>query len=148
MAKKSNLFDLNKHKNLSGKNSTQGKDNVYPFNLDRRSKIDKRRSKKGTRRAGADRRQPDETAKLDDIWPNAGGTSYSARNLKLVELQCIRWAVAGKTLKDIAQILDMPVRTVRYHIDNARLLYGFATNQQLYVAVAKEFDLDPLGPDL
>lgn len=57
----------------------------------------------------------------------------------------LRWAAAGKTHQDIADILGMPVRTVRYHIDRARERYGYATAQQTVVRAALDYGFDPLG---
>lgn len=66
--------------------------------------------------------------------------------LRAPELECIRWAVAGKTLQDIAEITGIPYRTVRYHIDQARERYGYATNIQTYIRAAIDYGLDPLAP--
>ena len=36
------------------------------------------------------------------------------------EIECLRWAAAGKTDDEIAQILGLSVKTVFYHIDGAK----------------------------
>ncbi len=36
------------------------------------------------------------------------------------EIECLRWAAAGKTDDEIAQILGLSVKTVYYHIDGAK----------------------------
>jgi DNA-binding CsgD family transcriptional regulator len=60
------------------------------------------------------------------------------------ELECIRWLAAGKSLQDVSDITNMPYRTVRYHLDNARTRYGYSTNMQLVVRAAKDYGLSPL----
>ena len=66
--------------------------------------------------------------------------------LKPLEIECIRWAVAGKSLQDIADILGISYRSVRYQIDQARERYGYATNLQTYVRAAVDYGLDPMVP--
>lgn len=66
--------------------------------------------------------------------------------LKPMEIECIRWAVAGKSLQDIADILGISYRSVRYQIDQARERYGYATNLQTYVRAAVDYGLDPMVP--
>jgi DNA-binding CsgD family transcriptional regulator len=66
--------------------------------------------------------------------------------LKPMEIECIRWAVAGKSLQDIADILGVSYRSVRYQIDQARERYGYATNLQTYVRAAVDYGLDPILP--
>ena len=60
------------------------------------------------------------------------------------QMECLRWAAAGKGYHDIAEILGISERTVRFHLNGARDLYGFATITQTIVQAAKSFDLDPL----
>ena len=43
----------------------------------------------------------------------------SPRALTRREVQCLKWAAAGKTDADIAQIVRISVPTVRFHITNA-----------------------------
>ena len=64
--------------------------------------------------------------------------------VKECELECVRWAIAGKTLEDIAVITGMNYRTVRYHLDNLRDRYGFSSRLQMLVRVAQEYNLDPM----
>jgi DNA-binding CsgD family transcriptional regulator len=63
------------------------------------------------------------------------------------ELECIKWAVAGKTLREIAKITGFNYRTVRFYIDTARERYGYSSNIQLYVRAALDYSLEPLGSD-
>ena len=60
------------------------------------------------------------------------------------QIECLRWAAAGKSYSDIAAIVGISERTVRYHLDNARSVYGFATITQAIVQAAKQLDFDPL----
>lgn len=76
----------------------------------------------------------------------APGDGDSTVALKPMEVECIRWAVAGKSLQDIADILDISYRSVRYQIDQARERYGYATNLQTYVRAAADYGLDPMTP--
>jgi DNA-binding CsgD family transcriptional regulator len=65
--------------------------------------------------------------------------------LKSREIECIGWAVTGRTLSEIAAVMGLSYRTVRFHLDSARARYGFSTNQQLFVQAAKDYGLDPDG---
>ena len=65
--------------------------------------------------------------------------------LRPLELEVIRWSAAGKTLKETATITGLSYRTVRYHLDQARKRYGYATTQQTLVRAALDYGLDPLG---
>jgi len=46
------------------------------------------------------------------------------------EVQCLRWAAAGKTDHEIAIILDLSISTVRFHLRNARDKLGAAGRAQ------------------
>jgi DNA-binding CsgD family transcriptional regulator len=59
------------------------------------------------------------------------------------QLECLRWAAAGKSYQDIAMIVGITERTVRYHLNSARDRYGFSTIMQTIVQAAKQMDLDP-----
>ncbi len=76
------------------------------------------------------------------IW-DSGCRREPAVALRPREIECVRWAVAGKTLSEIAAITGLSYRTVRFHLDAARSRYGFSTNQQLFVQAAKDYGLDP-----
>ncbi len=65
------------------------------------------------------------------------------------ELDCLRWLIAGKTLQDTADILNMSYANVRYHLDKAKRRHGYATTRQLMVRAALDYDLSPLdGMDM
>jgi len=70
--------------------------------------------------------------------------SPEATPLNKKQIECLRWAAAGKSYSDIAAIVGISERTVRYHLDNARSVYGFATITQAIVQAAKQLDFDPL----
>lgn len=61
------------------------------------------------------------------------------------QLECIRWAVAGKTIEDISVLTGLHYRTVRYHMEQARQRYGYATMRQTLARAACDYNLDPLG---
>lgn len=78
------------------------------------------------------------------IW-ESGQREEPVAALRPREIECIRWAVTGKTLAEIAEVMGLSYRTVRFHLDTARARYGFSTNQQLFVQAAKDYGLDPEG---
>ncbi len=80
----------------------------------------------------------------DQIPGSSGGPRME---LSERELDCLRWLVAGKTLQDIADIMDMSYANVRYHLDKAKTRHGYATVQQLMVHAAVEYSLSPHGPE-
>lgn len=59
------------------------------------------------------------------------------------EKEALRWAIAGKTMDEIAMITGMSSRTIRYYLYSVRDRYGYATVQQTLVRVAKDYHLDP-----
>lgn len=90
------------------------------------------------------------TACLDmvksDLVENRSDKNYF--ELGSTQIECLRWAVAGKTIDDIAVLTGLSPRTVRYHIDQARQRYGYATREQTLVRAAHDYYLDPLDPEL
>lgn len=64
------------------------------------------------------------------------------------QLEVFRWWAAGKTLEDIGMILGIKRRTVRYHMEKARELYGYSTVQQTAIRIAQDYRLDPLTGSL
>ncbi|MDX9860180.1 MAG: helix-turn-helix transcriptional regulator [Rhodospirillales bacterium] len=76
------------------------------------------------------------------LW-ESGQRQEPAVALKPRELECIRWAVTGRTLSEVAAVMGLSYRTVRFHLDAARARCGFSTNQQLFVQAAKDYGLDP-----
>ncbi len=67
-----------------------------------------------------------------------------AVTLRPQEIECIRWAIAGKSIQDIADITGLSYRSVRYQIDQARERYGYTSNLQTYVRASVDYGLDPL----
>ena len=53
------------------------------------------------------------------------------------ELECLRWAAAGKSDWEIGQILLISSKTVNYHIENAKRKYGVATRVQAIVSALR-----------
>ncbi|WP_374283678.1 helix-turn-helix transcriptional regulator, partial [Novosphingobium sp.] len=59
--------------------------------------------------------------------PGAAGGPPNAtvpQTLTRREVQCLRWAAAGKTDSEIGIILDVSVSTVRFHLRNAAAKLG------------------------
>ncbi len=59
------------------------------------------------------------------------------------EKECLYWAVEGKTLWEIGQIIGVTERTVRFHLQNVSKKFGVANRQQ---AVAKAVELGVVKP--
>jgi LuxR family transcriptional regulator, quorum-sensing system regulator BjaR1 len=53
------------------------------------------------------------------------------------ELECLRWAAAGKSDWEIGQILLISSKTVNYHIENAKRKFGVATRVQAIVSALR-----------
>jgi LuxR family transcriptional regulator, quorum-sensing system regulator BjaR1 len=53
------------------------------------------------------------------------------------ELECLRWAAAGKSDWEIGQILSISSKTVNYHIENAKRKFRVATRVQAIVAAMR-----------
>ena len=53
------------------------------------------------------------------------------------ELECLRWAAAGKSDWEIGQILLISAKTVNYHIENAKRKFGVATRVQAIVCALR-----------
>lgn len=58
------------------------------------------------------------------------------------EVECLRWAAAGKTDTEIGVILSISARTTRFHIENAKKKLGVATRIQ---AVAEALRLKAIA---
>jgi DNA-binding CsgD family transcriptional regulator len=78
-------------------------------------------------------------------WGEPEHRTPGGARLSPKQIECLRWAAAGKTYRDIAEIVGVSLRTVRYHLENARTQYGFATITQTLVQAAKDLELDPMG---
>ncbi len=53
------------------------------------------------------------------------------------EMECLRWAAAGKSDWEIGSILVISSKTVNYHIENAKRKFGVATRVQAIVAALR-----------
>jgi DNA-binding CsgD family transcriptional regulator len=53
----------------------------------------------------------------NEIWPRQ-------INLNEREIEMLTWVARGKTSAQIAEMLDLPKRTVEFHLDNARTKLG------------------------
>ena len=53
------------------------------------------------------------------------------------ELECLRWAAAGKSDWEIGKILLISAKTVNYHIENAKRKFRVATRVQAIVAAMR-----------
>ncbi len=53
------------------------------------------------------------------------------------EMECLRWAAAGKSDWEIGQILSISSKTVNYHIENTKRKFGVATRVQAIVAALR-----------
>ncbi|MDQ8727539.1 LuxR family transcriptional regulator [Bradyrhizobium sp. LHD-71] len=62
-------------------------------------------------------------AKIADVlWSDRAASLLTQR-----ERQCLAWASRGKTMEEIAMILDVTSRAVKFHLDNARRNLGAST---------------------
>jgi DNA-binding response OmpR family regulator len=57
-------------------------------------------------------------------------------NLNDREAETLTWVARGKTSAQIAELLEMPKRTVDFHIDNARVKLGAATRTEAAIKAA------------
>ncbi len=83
-------------------------------------------------------------ATQNTAWSEPDCRRDERTQLQPKQVECLRWAAAGKAYHDIADIIGISPRTVRFHLDSARMRYGYATITQTIVQAAKDFDLDPL----
>lgn len=63
--------------------------------------------------------------------------AHNTYDLTERELECLRWAAAGKSDWEIGQILLISAKTVNYHIENAKRKFGVATRVQAIVAALR-----------
>jgi len=63
--------------------------------------------------------------------------AHNTYDLTERELECLRWAAAGKSDWEIGQILLISSKTVNYHIENAKRKFGVATRVQAIVAALR-----------
>ena len=67
----------------------------------------------------------------------------AAVEMKGRQLECLNWAIKGKTYEEISIILGISARTVRHYIIEAREAYGYASTTQALVRASKDFSIDP-----
>ena len=68
-----------------------------------------------------------------------------AARLNEIEIECLRWVAAGKTLQDVAEITGKSYKSIRYHLDKARSKYGYPTINQTLVQATHDYSLSPFG---
>lgn len=69
------------------------------------------------------------TVARNEIWPKLV-------NLNDSEAEALTWAARGKSSTQIAEMLDMPKRTVDFHLDNARVKLSAATRTEAAIKAA------------
>jgi len=65
----------------------------------------------------------------NELWPKLA-------NLSDREAEILTWVARGKTSVQIAEMLDMPKRTVDFHLDNARVKLGASTRTEAAIKAA------------
>jgi len=63
------------------------------------------------------------------------------------QIECLRWLVAGKSIKGVAAATGLSYANVRYHVERAKKLAGVASVQQLIALGAVRYGMSPAGPD-
>lgn len=69
---------------------------------------------------------------------STGTSSTETPNLTPRELECLTWVARGKTDAQIANVLSVSPRTVRFHIDNAKNKLGVGTRVQAVTKLLRE----------
>lgn len=69
---------------------------------------------------------------------NAGTSSAGTTSLTRRELECLSWVSRGKTDQDIARIVGVAPRTVRFHIDNAKTKLNVGSRVQAIAKLLRE----------
>jgi DNA-binding CsgD family transcriptional regulator len=59
------------------------------------------------------------------------------------EKDCLLWSVKGKTAWEIAAILNISERTVRFHINNAKRKLGTASHREAIAKAILERHIEP-----
>lgn len=63
--------------------------------------------------------------------------------LTKVQLDCLRWMAAGKTLEEISIITGMSYSNVRYHLEKAKRNSGHKSMQQLLIHASRLYKFHP-----
>lgn len=66
-----------------------------------------------------------------ELWHTTGGVVLTFR-----QRQCLYWAAEGKSFGEISQIVGVMPRTVKFHIDNAKMKFGVRTAREAAIAFA------------
>jgi DNA-binding CsgD family transcriptional regulator len=66
----------------------------------------------------------------DAMQPHVPGVPAEAVEFTRREIQCLKWAAAGKTDNEIAQIMAVSVPTIRFHLTNASRKLGVSGRSQ------------------
>ncbi len=60
------------------------------------------------------------------------------------EHACLTWTCKGKSIPEVADILEIGKRTVRFHLENAKEKLGVGTVQQAIVEAIRQGIIDPM----
>jgi DNA-binding CsgD family transcriptional regulator len=69
---------------------------------------------------------------------SAGTSTAGTPKLTARELECLTWVSRGKTDQEIARLITVAPRTVRFHIDNAKAKLGVETRVQAVARLLRE----------
>jgi len=72
------------------------------------------------------------------------GASGDLHSLSPREISCLQWQAKGKSQSDIAAILGISRRTVKFHIENTMKKFDVTTARQAIVRAIMEGIIDPL----
>lgn len=72
------------------------------------------------------------------VLKSLGVSNHPQPKLSQREVECLTWAAAGKTEWATAEILNLSIKTVRFHLENAKVKLNCVTKTQ---AVAKSIRL-------
>ena len=67
---------------------------------------------------------------LTGAYREATGRSAPPARLTRLEIQCLKWAAAGKTDGEVSEIVGISLPTVRFHITNAARKLGVPGRSQ------------------
>lgn len=69
---------------------------------------------------------------------NAGTSTAGTTTLSRRELECLAWVARGKTDQEIANLVGVAPRTVRFHIDNAKTKLKVGSRVQAIAKLLRE----------
>ena len=73
----------------------------------------------------------------DSASPRDGHPEGEVRPLSPREIEVLYWISRGKIESDVAEILQLQPRTVKFHADNAKRKLGVATRIEAVVAAVR-----------